>query len=396
MTPGSGGPPGSDEEKPKKRRPRRKKRREPTPASTAPGAAKPKPLGPWLVALAVVVAVLFVLSVILAYPASHGPGPGRDVELDVPGDESPEALADRLAAAGLVKWPRLFAAYVNVTGAASRVARGPHLLTDDLSPREIALRLERSPWAARARVTFPEGWTRFDMAKRLQQNHVCTARAFLDATNDAALLHDLRIEGQPSAEGFLFPATYDLPCDADARDVVRRMKTEFDKRWSIASQRHGSSLNDVEASLHWGMREIVTLASMVEKEAVADDERPLIASVFVNRLRDPSFTPKLLQCDPTAAYGCLVMGAQIPSCASFTGKITHDVVQDAANPYSTYKHEGLPPTPIANPGTKSLEAAMAPAPSRYLYFVAKGDGHSTFSETYGAHTSAIRANAPKP
>jgi UPF0755 protein len=327
----------------------------------------------------------------LAYPLSHGPGAGRDVELLVPGDESAEALAARLAAAGLVAHPRLFAVYVRLTGGVGRVAHGAHILTDDASPRELLARLERSPFAGHTKVVFPEGWTRFDMAKRLAQNGISTQRSFLDATVDAGLLHELHLDGATSAEGFLFPATYDFAYDADARDVVRRMKTEFDKRWAAAEGKHGSSLNDLESSLGWGMREIVTLASMVEKEAVANDERPLIASVFVNRLRDPSFSPKLLQCDPTAGYGCLVSPETIPSCANFTGKITHDLVADPANPYNTYKHEGLPPGPISNPGTKSLEAAMAPPPTRWLYFVATGTGRSVFSETYAAHASAVRA-----
>ena len=312
------------------------------------------------------------------------------MELSVPGDESAEALAARLAAAGLLTHPRLFAVYVRLTGGVGGVARGPHILTDDLTPHELIARLERTPFAGHAKVTFPEGWTRFDMARRLAQSGVCTQRSFLDATVDADLLRDLRLGELPSAEGFLFPATYEFAFDADAAEVVRRMKTEFDKRWAAAEGKHQSSILDLGTSLGWGMREIVTLASMVEKEAVANDERPLIASVFVNRLRDPSFTPKLLQCDPTAGYGCLVMPEAIPSCAGFTGKITHDLVADAANPYNTYKHEGLPPGPISNPGLKSLEAAMAPPTTRWLYFVATGSGRSTFSETYSAHASAVR------
>jgi UPF0755 protein len=314
--------------------------------------------------------------------------------LVLPGDESPYALSERLSAAGLVAHPRLFAVYLKLTGGATSAAKGEHLLTDDLSPRELVARLDRSPFAGHVKVTFPEGWTRFDIAKRLQTSHVCTQRSFLEATLDADVLAALRLDG-PSVEGFLFPATYDLPEDADPREVVRRMKTEFDRRWSNAEAKHGSSILDLGRSLGWGMREIVVLASMVEKEAVADDERALIASVFVNRLRDPTFTPKLLQCDPTAGYGCLVMPAQIPSCASYTGKITHDIVADAANPYNTYKREGLPPGPISNPGTKSLEAAMAPAVTKWLYFVAKGDGHSTFSETYQAHNAAVH-HEPAP
>jgi UPF0755 protein len=137
----------------------------------------------------------------------------------------------------------------------------------------------------------------------------------------------------------------------------------------------------------WNRRQIVTLASMVEKEAAKDEERPIIASVFLNRLTDPTFTPKLLQCDPTAAYGCLVSDA--PTCMTFT-KITHDVLQDAKNPYNTYKHEGLPPGPIANPGSKSMEAVLRPATTKYLYFVAKGGGLHTFSETYAEHQKATK------
>jgi UPF0755 protein len=168
------------------------------------------------------------------------------------------------------------------------------------------------------------------------------------------------------------------------------MKREFDRRWDIASRAHSATLNDVMTSASLAIRDVVTLASMVEKEAAVDEERPLIASVFLNRLRDPAFHPKRLECDPTASYGCLVAPEKAASCAGFTGKATAAIEHDPDNPYSTYTHEGLPPGPIANPGAKALEAVMAPANTRYFYFVAKGDGHSTFSETYEAHSGAVR------
>jgi UPF0755 protein len=389
------------EEPPKRKRKARGSGRKRRPSAPPPAAgeasARGRPLRKWAIIGLASVAAIAAGAFLFGYPLTHGPGSGRGVELAVPGDESADALAERLFAAGLVKNARLFAFYLRLTGGAARAARGTHILTDDLTPRELVARLERSPFAGHAHVTFPEGWTRFDMARRLAQSGVCTQRTFLDATADPDLLHELRLDGAPSAEGYLFPATYNFAYDADAKDVVRRMKAEFDKRWATAEGRHGSSILDLGNSLGWGMREIVTLASMVEKEAAVEDERPLIASVFVNRMRDPSFTPKLLQCDPTAGYGCLVMPGEIPSCASFTGKITHDLVADPSNPYNTYKHEGLPPGPIANPGMRSLEAAMAPATTRWLYFVAhpNGDGRSTFSETYGAHASAVRGS-PKP
>jgi UPF0755 protein len=389
--------------------PKRKRRARSKAGKSKDGAPPPSPRRPrdktqraksiavWVAGGAALLLGLGAAALLVAYPLVPGPGVGRDVEIVLPGDESAEALSARLSAAGLVAHPRLFTLYLKLSSGARRAVRGPHLVADDLSPRALLARLERSTLAGRAHVTIPEGWTRFDIARRLQQLHVTPAHAFLEATSDPDLLHDLRLDGLTSAEGFLFPATYDLALDSDARDVARRMKSEFDHRWSQAEGKHGSSLLDLGNSLGWGMRQIVILASMVEKEAVVDDERALIASVFVNRLRDPGFTPKILQCDPTAGYGCLAMPEQIPSCANYTGKITHDIVADAANPYNTYKHEGLPPGPIANPGLKSLEAAMAPASTRWLYFVARGDGRSTFSETYGAHSSAVhRGSAPPP
>jgi UPF0755 protein len=327
---------------------------------------------------------LFVL-----YPSERGPGDGRTVEIAVPRNADAYELARVLAEAGLVSSPRLFAFWVRATGGAHGVVSGTHLLTDDASPRELMARLERHPRRGRTRVTFPEGWTRFDMARRLQDRHVVSLRAFLDATTDSAVLRELGIESD-SAEGFLFPATYDLAFDGDPRDVVRMMKHEFDRRWDILSRAHAASLNDVMTSARMDVRGLVTLASMIEKETAADDDRPIVASVFLNRLRDPKFLPKRLECDPTAAYGCLVAPERAASCSGFAGKPTASIEHDPDNPYSTYTHEGLPPGPIANPGAKSLEAAMAPSSTHYFYFVARSDGRSTFSETLGEHTGAVR------
>jgi UPF0755 protein len=312
------------------------------------------------------------------------------VEVDVAADDSPDNLARALAAAGLVSSPRVFALWLRMTGGTHAVVAGPHLLTDDASPRQLVARLERRPGGGNVRVTFPEGWNRFDMARRLQDKEVCGLRDFLEATTDDGLLHELGIDGD-SAEGFLFPATYDLAFDSDPRDVVRRMKREFDRRWDLLSRARSASLNDVMTSTGFSVRDVVNLASIVEKEAALDEERPLIASVFLNRLRDPAFHPKRLESDPTASYGCIVAPEKAASCASFTGKPTAAIEHDPDNPYSTYTHEGLPPGPIANPGARALEATMSPASTHYFYFVAKGDGHSTFSETYDAHATAVRA-----
>ena len=126
----------------------------------------------------------------------------------------------------------------------------------------------------------------------------------------------------------------------------------------------------------------------MEKEARVPSEQPLIAGVFLNRLRDPAFKPKRLQADPTVAYGCVVQ-PNLPSCAQFDGRrVTRTMTGDPNNPYNTYRHAGLPPGPIANPGLGALRAVLAPAVHDYLYFVASGAGAHAFSRTLADHNEA--------
>src|SRR5262249_21273329 len=137
---------------------------------------------------------IFAVGIVLllfVYPSTHGPGSGRDVELALPGDDSNEQLAGRLAAAGLIEHPRLFMGYLRLTGGAGRVARGTHLLSDDLTPGEILDRIERRGRGAHVKVTIPEGWTRYDIGKRLQSQRVCSQKSFVDASQSPALLADL-------------------------------------------------------------------------------------------------------------------------------------------------------------------------------------------------------------
>lgn len=341
-------------------------------------------LGRWF---GVIFAILFVATCALlygGYASVTGPGRGAPVELDIHETNAAD-LAETLKNAGLIENVKAFTWYVRLTGGAGSVVKGHHLLTDDASPRELMHRLERKN-ASRAKIVIPEGWTRFDIAKRLDATHVCTARTFLDATIDDKLLGELHVP-LPSADGYLFPATYDLELDSDPRDLVKQMVRNFDKKYEALESKHETGLKDLSDSLGWGRREIVILASIVEKEAAVDDERPIVASVFLNRLRDPSFSPKRLQSDPTAGYGCLV--ATTNACTSYVGKITHEINADPDNPYSTYTHDGLPPGPIGNPGVKSIEAVMSPSLTHYFYFVAKGGGRHAFSETLGGHNAAV-------
>ncbi len=369
-------------EKKREREQAREELRRPDPLPTEPRAGLAKWFGG---VVALLVAIVLTL-LFFVYPYADGPGAGLAlVEIDVTPTMTPAELADKLVAQGAVGSPAIFSVYLRMHGTGALVV-GHHILSDALSPHELLARLERHG-AGKIRVTIPEGWTRFDISKRLESSRVCTVRAFLDATTDAPLMKELAVDG-PSFEGMLFPATYEFPADAEGNEVVREMFREFERRFSSLEDKNASGVKDLADSLGWGRKQIVILASMVEKEAVVDDERPIIASVFLNRLRDPGFSPKLLQCDPTAGYGCLV--TETPACEKYvTGRITHDIVADEQNPYNTYKHVGLPPGPIANPGEKSLAAAMSPSTTRFFYFVAKGQGRHNFSESYAQHTAVI-------
>lgn len=342
----------------------------------------------WALTIAGGLAAATLTYLLVIYPSSAGPGAGRDVELTIDRDEPTSSVIDKLDRAGLLGSRARFAIYARLSAPA--FAPGPHLLTDDAGPGELLRRLERTGSASKSKVTIPEGWNRYDIGKRLQNLHVASQSAFIEATGDGGLLRELALDGD-SAEGFLFPATYDLAKDSDPRDVVRRLVAEFERRFAALEQNHRLGRANLEGTLGWSRREIVTLASMVEKEAAVDEERPIIASVFLNRLRDPSFKRKLLQCDPTAGYGCLVLKDKVPGCAGYSGKITHAVNSDSSNTYSTYTHEGLPPGPIANPGVKSMQAVLAPATTKYLYFVTRAEAHRhAFSETVEEHNTAVK------
>jgi UPF0755 protein len=222
---------------------------------------------------------------------------------------------------------------------------------------------------------------------------VTASAAFLGASADRAVLGSLglpaaRRKEADTAEGYLFPATYTFRQDSDPAELVRMLVRESDRRWQRLADRHRDALASLARTLGFGRREIVVLASLIEKEAAVAEERSLIASVFLNRLRGGM--PRHLQSDPTAAYGCYLLADRVPACRGFDGRATAAINRDPQNPYSTYVVEGLPPGPITNPGEASLEAVLAPADTTYLYFVAKGGGRHEFSSDYDSHRDAVR------
>lgn len=344
-------------------------------------------------ALLVLVGLLAPSVALLLWATRPGPsGSGTLVERFSDG-QSPTELSQRLFEIGLIESPGAFSLYLRFLSPSVSVVPGPHLLRRGDSPRALLRRLGRLPSRPRLRVNLPEGYTYLKVAERLEKNEICAARVLQAKARDPVFLAELGIAGE-SAEGYLFPATYELFVDSDAAAVIRQMVQETKKRLVRLDAAAGGPLSKLQEARDWSERDVLTMASMVEREASAPDELLLVASVFFNRLDDPSFRPpKTLQSDPTAAYGCLIAPGEAPSCAGFRGRVTPAILRDPKNRYNTYRHPGLPPGPIANPGEAAIRAVLGPARTEYLYFVADGRGRHRFSRTYAEHQQAIATEA---
>lgn len=345
-----------------------------------------------LVLILILVLVLVAAPVVglLVWAILPGPGAGKGVvKLRFERGEDANLVGEKLGERGLVDSPRLLTIYLRGFARGVVIAPGTHLLRYGLSPRELVQRLGRLPTRARVHVTLPEGFNHFQIAERLEQREICDAKELMALAKDPALLSALRVSGG-SVEGYLFPSTYDFFVDSEPAVLIRQMVQESRKRLNRVDERLGGAAARLTAERGFGEHEILTLASLVEKEARVREEQPLIASVFYNRLDDPSFRPlRMLQSDATAIYGCRVSPELAQSCAGFRGKVTPEMLRDAANPYNTYRQPGLPKGPIANPGESAIEAVLAPAKTDYLFFVADGTGRHRFSRTFEEHRRAI-------
>ncbi|HKP63764.1 MAG TPA: endolytic transglycosylase MltG [Polyangiales bacterium] len=345
---------------------------------------------PFVLALAAALAVGYL---VVVYPAQRGTGTGNAAISIDPGTRI-EQVAEALGRAGALPNPWTFTQYARVMGAGEKLKQGRILVMRNMTARELLQRVASGYGSAAVRVTIPEGWTRFEIADRLAEWGLCSPASFLEATQAPDLLAQIDPRAQ-SAEGYLFPDTYWLRDAMTPRAMAERMLENGRKRWAALEQSDSAGMTALRESLGFGHFEIVTLASIVEKEAHVPSERAVIAGVFLNRLRDPAFRPKRLQADPTVAYGCLLF-RDLPSCASFDGKrVTRTMTADPDNTYNTYRLDGLPPGPIASPGFSAMQAVLQPATHGFFYFVARGDGHHAFTATLESHTQAVqRARSP--
>ncbi len=301
--------------------------------------------------------------------ACGGGDPRRDgpyARVTIPSGASFRSATDSLARAGLVTWPRLFRAYAKVRGRDRAIRAGSYSLHRDLHWGELLSALERGEGADHA-VTIPEGFAISDMEPVLERAVGLIADSINAAVRDTALLHRLDIPSG-SLEGYLFPDTYRFPVGTSARGVVAEMVKRFESMWK-------PEWDDRVRQLGMSRHDVVTLASIIEKEARLAEERPVISAVYHNRLR----AQMPLQADPTVQYA---LGAH-------RERLLYKDLE-VSSPYNTYRHPGLPPGPIASPGRASLEAALYPANVPYKFFVASADGHHEFRETFRAHTAAVR------
>ncbi len=319
-----------------------------------------------LIAVAVVAIALFVAWAVFApYQGFSG-----ETFVQLPRGAGSAGIARTLKSAGVIRYSWAFL-LERALRPSAKLQAGEYRFTNAAPVGEVFRRIARGD-IYYFEFTAPEGSNMFDVARSLEAQGVMTASEFLEAASDPTLIRDLAPKAE-TLEGFLFPSTYRLSHATTAAQLTKMMTGQFRKEWTrLASAKNGDQQADPLRTL--------TLASLIEKETGVAGERPLIASVFTNRLAKGM----RLECDPTTIYAALLENR-------YRGKI-HRSDLASANPYNTYQNAGLPPGPIANPGSAAIRAALAPAETKLLYFVAKPEGGShQFSATMTEHEKAVLA-----
>jgi UPF0755 protein len=306
------------------------------------------------------------------YRQVHEPYRGysmTEVFVQVPQGASSREIGRRLVDAGVVENLTVYRAAVWLSNQAERLRPGEYRFAEPLTPLAVVDKIARGA-VYTVNITFPEGLTIAQMAQIFEGHGFGPAEEFVSASKDVSLVASLDPVAK-DLEGYLFPETYAVPRDVSAASLVRLMTQRF---------AHALTPELQQAALAHGLntRELVTLASIVEKETARPDERSIVAAVYDNRLRKGM----PLQCDPTVIYALELAG-------EYTGNLRR-VDLEFDSPYNTYRVAGLPPGPIAAPGLASLEAAGHPAEVDYLYFVSRNDGSHVFSRTLAEHNRNVR------
>ena len=325
----------------------------------------------WLVVISIVLVVVVSAIVYLYFDLMrYAQTPAADKALEtvvmVPQGQGFKAIAENLVAAGVLKYPLLFRAYARIKDYDKKIKAGEYLLSKSMSPDKI-LQILIDGRIRLHKVTIPEGYTRDQIAKLLETSGLTTAAEFLKTAADPAFIRTQGIDAG-SFEGYLFPETYFFPRDVTPEKIISTMVSRFREAYRPGWEERAKSLG-------FTTHEVVTLASIIEKETGIPAERPIIASVFHNRMKKRM----RLESDPTVIYDI----------KDFDGNLTRKHLK-TPSPYNTYKIRGLPPGPIANPGSEAIRSALYPAETEYLFFVAKQDRTHKFSTTISEHNRAVR------
>lgn len=294
-------------------------------------------------------------------------GDGKNVQIiDFAKGTPLKKLAAELEKEGIISSATFFTLYAKVSGVSGKVQAGTYQFSDAMTSPEILRKLAGGD-VFEKRFAVPEGYSIFQVAEMLESRGFFKKEPFLRECRNPGLLKELDIPAD-SVEGYLYPSTYNLVKIENPADLIRQMTAQFRKVYA-------EKFAGFEKSSQLSLGQIITLASIVEKEAVVPGEKPVIASVFHNRLQKGM----PLQSDPTAVYGL----------RAFSGKVSgSDVRRDS--PYNTYLIKGLPPGPIGNPGSEAIAAVLKPAATGYYYFVAKNDGTHHFSASLDEHNRAVK------
>lgn len=322
--------------------------------------------------VAVLLIITIIMTIVIVQAGPYNNNNKSDIVVDIPTGSTVNNVADILKENKLIKNELIFKIYVKVSNNSSKLKSGKYLFNQTYSNNEIIKDLAKGKiYNEGIKITVPEGSTSKEIIDLLVKNKLGSDKKYEELINNPKEFYGefdfLKEDKIISLEGFLYPSTYYFEEDESEKDILNDMLSAFKSQYNEKLQK---KQKDLKISL-W---EVVNLASIVEKEAVLDEDRAIIASVFYNRI-DIGMP---LQSDATIQYAFKERKKSITY---------NDLKIDS--PYNSYVKKGLPPTPIANPGIKSVEAVLYPDKTDYLYFVAKIDGGNTYSKTYEEHVKNV-------
>lgn len=291
----------------------------------------------------------------------------KNIEIEIPKGTIFRQAVEILSKENLIRDKNLFIFIGRISGLDKKIRAGYYSIYGSMSPFDI-FKMLKNGQIIEYEITIVEGDSLIEIAEKLSEKNIIKKEDFMRLSRDKDLRSFYNIDA-PTFEGYLFPDTYKIPKGMNPRDAIGLMINRMREKYSI-------ELRIRAAELGLSEKEVLTLASIIEKEATIDWERPLISAVYHNRLKKGM----PLQADPTSIYGV----------KSSKEKITISDLK-RKTPYNTYIIKGLPPGPIASPGIKSISAALYPAEVPYIYFVSNNDGTHTFSVTPEEHLSAVES-----